>query len=184
MSGGSGRAEQAADPSENASPPARRAHPGELISAGCGLLLLVALFAVQWFGVDEVPGKAGVERVTTENGWDGLVDLRWLVLLTALSAICALLVHATRGEATRVQLGAALTALGSITAGLLVVRVLIDPPGSHEVVDQKLGGVLALVLALGIPLGSHAASLAARGRARELSMDLPRRGVARRRAAR
>jgi hypothetical protein len=44
-------------------------------------------------------------------------------------------------------------ALGTLTAVLLVYRVLIDLPNPSSVVDAKLGAFLGLLFAIGIALG-------------------------------
>jgi hypothetical protein len=45
--------------------------------------------------------------------------------------------------------------LGSVTSVLLIYRVLIELPGSGDVVDQKLGAFLGLLCAMGIAFGGY-----------------------------
>jgi drug/metabolite transporter (DMT)-like permease len=149
-------------------PPApRRAEPGELISAACALVLLALMFFAKWFGVDRLPGQAsGVQRETAENAWQGLTLLRWLMLLTILIAVGSLVLHATqRSHGTTNDTGGVVAALGTLTALLLVYRVLIELPSSNQVVDQKFGAILGVLFALGIALGGHASMREQRSRA-------------------
>ncbi len=137
--------------------PLPRAQPGELAAAGCALLLLVLMFAVEWFGVDRLPGQAnGFQRETAENAWTALTLLRWLMLATIIVAVGAVIIHATqRGHGARTNTGPLVFGLGAITAILLIYRVLIDLPSANQVVDQKLGATLGLLTAIGIALAGY-----------------------------
>ena len=133
---------------------------GELISAAGALALLVAMFAVAWYGVDAIPGAAATSSpaATSENAWDGLTVIRWLMLLTVLVALGAVAVHAwhpTRVTVARLRL--ALLALSTANAAALIFRVLIVLPSSDRVPDQKLGGVVGVIAALGIAVGAYEA---------------------------
>jgi hypothetical protein len=133
---------------------------GELISGASALALLVLTLTVPWYGVDGIPGQPGSRTgmAGTQTGWEGLADVRWLILLTVLVAFATLAVH-TAGPArqTVAALRLTLLALGWGTALVLVVRVLIDLPSSDKVVDQKFGAVLALAVALGLAFGASQA---------------------------
>jgi hypothetical protein len=155
-------AEQPAPSAEEHTP--RRAEPGELISALSALVLFVLMFAAKWYGVDQLPGTtSGFERVTSENAWDALTLLRWLMLLTIVVAIGALVLHATQSaHGTTTDTSGLITGLGTVTAILLIYRVLIDLPSANQVVDQKLGAMLGLLAALGIVFGGHASMRARR----------------------
>ncbi len=138
--------------------PAPRVGRGELISSGSALALLVLLFAVKWFGVNQLPSKllAGAGRATSLNGWQGLAIVRWLVLLAIMVAIGSLVLHINQSQHGRqTDTGAAVMVLGLVAAGLLIYRVLIALPASYQVVDQKLGAMLGLLSALGIALGGY-----------------------------
>jgi predicted metal-dependent peptidase len=56
--------------------------------------------------------------------------------------------------------------LGSITAAVLIYRVLIDLPSAGSVVDQKLGAIIGLLAAVGIAFGGYESTLEERERAR------------------
>jgi hypothetical protein len=136
--------------------PARRLTQGELISAASGLLLVVLMLAVAWYGVDGIPGRLRHRSGTgTETGWQALTAVRWLILATVLVAFAALALHArspTRQAVAGVRLG--LLLLSAATAVALVIRVLIDLPSPDRVVDQKLGAVLGMLAGLGITYGA------------------------------
>jgi hypothetical protein len=139
---------------------ARGVTRGELVSAGCAVLLLVLMLAVAWYGVDQIPAQAGSRGrgALAETGWDGLTGIRWLVLLTVLVALAAVGAHAARPpRQTIAAVRLALLVLSSATAVALIIRVLIDLPSSDRVVDQKLGAVLGMLASLGIVLGAAAA---------------------------
>ena len=129
---------------------ARRLTRGELISAVSALVLTVLMFAADWYGVDSRRGITG-----TETGWQGLTGVRWLILVTVVVAFGAVAAHAaspTRQAVAGVRLG--LLALSCATAVAVIVRVLIALPSSDRVVDQKLGGALGVIAALGIAYGA------------------------------
>jgi hypothetical protein len=133
----------------------RRLTHGELLSAASALLLTIAMFGLEWFGVDGIPGRTP-SLAGAENAWHGLTLVRWVMLLTVAAALGSPLLHASQrshGAATNTSLGVA--ALGTLTAALLVYRVLIDLPSSDQVVDQKLGAFIGVMCALGIALGGY-----------------------------
>lgn len=130
---------------------------GELISATSALLVLVLMLALPWYEVDGIPGRArsGARVTTAQTGWEGLTGLRWLVLVTVLVALAAVIMHAARPSRQMVAgVRLALLVLGSLSAVALVVRVLIDLPSPDRVVDQKVGAVLGMLAALAVVLGA------------------------------
>ncbi len=136
---------------------ARSLTRGELVSAGCAVVLLVLMLVLAWYGVDGMPGRPGSHghATATETGWQGLTGVRWLVLLTVLFALATLAVHAV-GPARQTVAGLRLTllALGSATALALITRVLLDLPSSGRVVDQKLGALVGMLAGLGVAYGA------------------------------
>lgn len=149
----------------------RHTHTGEFVAAASALALCVALFALAWFGSDQPPGRAnGAERATTENGWDGLTIVRWLIVATVIVAVGSLLLHISqRAHGASTDTAAAVTVLGLLTALALTYRVLIDLPSAPSVVDQKVGAYLGLLSAYGVALGGYHALRAARLRDRALA---------------
>jgi hypothetical protein len=135
------------------SPPRFRAG-GELISAGSALLLLVTMFALEWFGVVGPAGHMRSGMNGAEDAWNGLTVVRWLMLVTIAVALGSVLLHATqRGHGAKTNTSLLVTALGTLTAALLIYRVLIELPAPDQIVDVKLGGFLGLLSAIGIALG-------------------------------
>ena len=128
-----------------------RLRPGEIISGAGGVLLLVLLFAVPWYGV-----KSTVGATTTITGWDALTTLRWLLLVTSVAAVALAYFQATRSApAIPVTLSEIVTALGLLSALALVYRVLINVPGPDSAVDARVGGYLGLAVAVAILYGAY-----------------------------
>jgi hypothetical protein len=142
----------AADP-----PPRSRVHSGELISVTSALLLLPFMFAIAWYGVVALPGPTGRSGITTaENAWHGLTFVRWLMVLTIAVTLGSVILHATqRSHGARTDTSLAITVLGTVTAALLIYRVLIDLPDPKSVVDVKIGAYLGMLAAIGIALGGY-----------------------------
>lgn len=129
---------------------------GELMSALCALALLALMFLTAWYGSDQLPSKflAGAGRATSETAWQALTIVRWVMLLTVFVALGSVVLHLTqRSHGNQTETGALVAALGTLTFGLLVYRVLIALPTPNKVVDQKLGAMLGLLCALGIAIG-------------------------------
>ena len=132
-----------------------RSQRGELLSAACALALLVLMFAFAWYGVDGIPGRPAAHGASwTENGWEGLSAVRWVMLVTIVVAIGSpVLRFSQRDRGSAPNASGLILALGALTSVLLIYRVLIDLPSSSAVPDQKLGALLGLASALGITLG-------------------------------
>jgi hypothetical protein len=144
--------------SGSSAPPGSTPHVyrGELTSAVSAVLLLGLMFLTKWYGVAGVPDPSAARPAvsTAENAWNGLSLVHWVMLITILAALGSVLLHASqRSHGTRTDTSLLLFGLGSLTAGLLVYRVLISLPEASKVIDQKLGAVLGLLCALGIALG-------------------------------
>ena len=131
---------------------------GELISAGCALALLILLLATAWYGVAGVPDPTYARPAVsgTETGWEALTDVRWVIVLTAIVAVGAIVLRISQREHGRqTDASRLVTALGLLCSALLIYRVLIVLPSPDKVLDQKLGALLGLGCALGIALGGH-----------------------------
>ena len=132
----------------------RRIGRGELVSTASALVLLVAMFALEWYGVDGIPGRTRLTSV--ENAWEALTLVRWLMLATIVVAVGTPFLHATQStHGSKTSTGLIVTVLGALTAGFLVYRVLIDMPSPNEIVDQKFGALVGLAAALGIAVGGY-----------------------------
>lgn len=157
-----------------------RSRAGEMSAAGFAIVLLVCMFAFAWFGVDEIAGtpaaRGGVVR--TEDAWQAFSVVRWIMLATILAAVAGAVVPSVRKRVSPRRRGVIVTGVGSLTAALLAVRVLIDLPSAGRVPDQKLGALLGLMSALGIALGGWEAMRYAGAEGRSSPARGPRRGVA------
>ena len=131
---------------------------GEAIAGVSAVLLLILMFGAKWYGVAGA-GDALATRsslTSSENAWQALTLLRWLMLITILVAIGAMVLRITqRAHGTSSDLSPIVTTLGSITALLLGYRVLINLPSPGTVLDQKLGAFLGLLCAVGIAFGGY-----------------------------
>lgn len=131
---------------------------GELVSAGCALALLILLLTTAWYGVAGVPDPSYARPAVsgTETGWDGLTDVRWVIVATTIVAVGAVALRISQREHGRqTDASGVVTALGLLCTALLVYRVLIALPSSDKVLDQKLGALLGLACAVGIALGGY-----------------------------
>ncbi len=131
-----------------------RINTGEVISAVSALVLLPLIFGVEWFGAVGLPRATRSGLTTAENAWTVLTNLRWLMLLTIIVAVGAVILHATQADhGTKTETGWLVTLLGVLTMLLLGYRVLINPPNPSAIVDVKIGAYLGLLAALGIAVG-------------------------------
>jgi hypothetical protein len=168
---GQGTGDPPAAPASAAAPApagAPRVLFGELTSSASAVLLLVFLFATEWYGVAGVPDPSAARPAISgaETGWEVLGLVRWVVLLTAVVAIGSVLLHASqRRHGAKTDTSRLVAGLGSITSLLLIYRVLIALPSGAKVIDQKLGACLALICALGIALGGYESRAEHRARA-------------------
>lgn len=136
-----------------------RLRRGELLSAGSALALLIVMFATEWFGVDTLPNAshAGAERETAENAWNGMSDVRWLLMLTILVAIGSVVLHESqRRHGAKTDTGMLVTVLGCLSSAAVIYRVLLELPTPDRVVDQKLGAILGVLATLLIAVGGYA----------------------------
>ena len=143
------------------------------------VLLLVLMFGAKWYGVAGVPDPSAARPAitTTVNGFNGLTDVRWVMLLTIGAALGSVLLHASqRSHGARTDTSRVLVGLGSLTAILLIYRVLIAFPAASRTIDQKLGAYLGLLCAFGMALGARQSMLEQEARTRAASTRR-RRGV-------
>jgi hypothetical protein len=136
--------------------PRGRVYRGELTAALSALALLLLMFATKWYGLAGVPDPSAARPAVSgaENAWNGLTAVRWVMLVTILVALGSVLLHASQREhGTRTDTSRVILGFGSLTAILLVIRVLIALPDPSRVIDQKLGAVLGLLAALGVAAG-------------------------------
>ncbi len=153
---------------DQAEPRPPRHRRGELISAAAALLLLGSMFLLKWYGVAAPPSAfaARSATATAENAWNGLIIIRWLLLLTIIVAVGSVAIHISqRRHGTKTDTGLAVAAIGTVSAIVLIFRVLIALPSPTHVTDQKIGAVLGLLCGVGIALGGFESLREERARA-------------------
>jgi hypothetical protein len=132
---------------------------GQLIAAIGGIVLLISLLFLNWYGVGaSVQTSFGSISVGADFGaWDGqgfAGTIANLIMLAAgIAAVgLALLTATSRTVALPVAASALTAGLGFAAVAMVVLRILFQP-GPNAVVDLKFGIFVALVGALAIAYG-------------------------------
>ncbi len=136
-----------------------RLRRGEWIAVGSALLLLLFMLLLDWYGLSGTlsPTASSLGVRTSLTGWNALTHLRWLLLLTILAAFAlGYLQAARRAPALPATMSLIVLLLALITTLALVYRVLINPPGTGDVLEQRVGAYLGLIASLGITYGGYA----------------------------
>jgi hypothetical protein len=124
---------------------------GEGLAGLAAIVLLVLLFAAKWYG----PGVITSGRVEpgTVTGWQALIHLRWLLLVTIALAV-GLTALATAGRRTWAAAPRVVVVLCALASLLwLGYRVLISiPPGQKAVAYVGLGCSVAILAGAGFSL--------------------------------
>lgn len=118
----------------------RRLRAPDWLAGAAGLVLLLDLFAVRWYG----NGDGSV------SGWTALTILRWLLVLGGVAGV-GLLVAQARCRAPAVPI--TVTVLTSLIALICLIAVVIrtlDPPGSLEL---RAGALIGLVATAALLIG-------------------------------
>jgi hypothetical protein len=136
-----------------------RLRGGEMIAAIGGILLLIALFFFDWYGIGaSVSTPIGEFSIRGDFGaWDRqgfFGTLANLVILAAgIAAVgLALLTATSRTVALPVAAGALTAGLGIAAVVMVLARMLLQPL-DNEFVDLKFGIWLALIGAAGVAIG-------------------------------
>ena len=140
----------------------RLAYAG-LLTGASGAVLLVAMFALDWFSFVEPTQRHAAEKLGVtassvpsvhSDGWDALPAPRWVLLATC--ALCAASVVTARRASPRIaaRVGLALLVVALTSAGLLLFRG-IDPPGPNELATVEAGTYIGLAAALGAAGGAY-----------------------------
>ena len=114
------------------------------------------MFALPWYGLtSNLSETASHEGAPTSwNGWNGLLSLRWLLLVTIVAALALIYFQAARkGPGIPIVLSLIVTLLGGLSTLALIYRVLINTPA--PTLDQRAGAYLGLVAAIGIAYGGY-----------------------------
>jgi len=134
----------------------KRLRLGELVAGASDALLLVLMFALPWCGLtSNLSETASHEGAPTSwNGWNGLLRLCWLLLVTIVAALALIYFQAARkGPGIPIVLSLIVTLLGGLSTLALIYRVLINTPA--PTLDQRAGAYLGLLAAIGIAYGGY-----------------------------
>jgi hypothetical protein len=134
-----------------------RLRRGEMLAAAAAVVLAVSLFGLPWYGLSGAVQRsaAALGISTTISGWDGLTDLRWLILIAVITALAlAFAQGAYRAPAFPSGLSVIASVLGALTSLALIYRVLINVPGPGDLVGARVGAYLGLVSALALTAGA------------------------------
>jgi hypothetical protein len=132
---------------------------GQLIAAAGGVVLLIALLFLNWYGVGgSVQTSFGSISVGADFGaWDGqgfTGTIANLVILAAgVAAVGLALLTATSRTVALPVAASALTAGLGIGAVVMVVLRILFQPGPNGLVDLKFGIFIALLGALAVAYG-------------------------------
>ncbi len=137
----------------------------ERIEAAGAVLLLLALFLLDWYGSDitgTLPGSHISGGTFSATGWESFTGSRWIWLATIVLALGSTYAAAAdqRLEGP-VRLGACVFGLGVLSSLLILYRIVHHPgPGAsgHGVriaYDVKLGIWPGLIAALAITVGGY-----------------------------
>jgi hypothetical protein len=132
---------------------------GELIAAVGGIVLLIALFFFDWYGIGtSVSTPIGEFSIRGDFGaWDRqgfLGTLANLVILAAgVAAVGLAFLTATSRTVALPVAASALTAGLGIAAVVMVLGRMIFQPLDNDFVDLKFGIWLALIGAAGVAIG-------------------------------
>ncbi len=137
---------------------------GERVAGVSGVLLVVFMFAFNWFGLKLEAGVVALPNEITGDAW-GSYDFTDIVLfISALAAIGLALLAASEREVRLPAASAIVAGLGLLSV-LLVVISIISPPnlGGVDVSgpgidhERKIGVWLGLIAAAGVAAGGYMA---------------------------
>jgi hypothetical protein len=133
---------------------------GELIAAAGGIVLLFAMFALDWYEVaadlstpfGDVSVEGGGVRAWESQGFTGTIaDL--VILAAAVAAVGLAVVTATSRTVALPVAASALTAGLGIAAVVMVLLRMLFQPGPNEFVELRFGIWLALISSAVIAYG-------------------------------
>jgi hypothetical protein len=135
-----------------------RVRTPEWLLGAISLLLLVDLFAAPWYGVSPTfaPGFRLLGQATSATGWQALLILGPIVLLTAVGGLAGLVCQAaSRGPALPVAVitlteGVAVIALIGLIVRVLLLSPSVLVPGTagSDAIGTRFGAYAGLVLVI------------------------------------
>jgi len=139
--------------------PAARLRRGEVVAGVSAIVLLALMLLTPWYGLRGAGGRlaasAGLSSDVTVDGFNGLTTVRWLMLVTIVSALGLSWLQATRrAPALPVSFSVIVTVLGLLTTLALIYRVLINVPGPDALIQSRFGAYLGLAAAAALTYGA------------------------------
>ena len=143
-----------------------RLNTGEKLAAASAVLLLIFMFALDWFSVDVGGGSVGgfsIPGVSVGgNAWEsfGFIDI--VLFLAVISGIALGVVKAMGESDADLPLSSITAGIGGLAALLVLFRI-ISPPGfdipdnSGIDVGRDIGVFLGFLAALGVGAGGYMA---------------------------
>jgi hypothetical protein len=137
----------------------------ERIEAAGAVVLLLALFLLDWYGTDvtgTLPGSHISGGTLSSTGWESFTSSRWIWLAAIVLALgSAYAASAAQRSEGPIRLGACVLGIGAASSVLILYRVIHHPgPGvsGHGVritYDVKFGIWPGLIAALAITVGGY-----------------------------
>jgi hypothetical protein len=114
-----------------------RLRTGEWLVVAAAIVLVVALFALHWYG-----------GVDPRDGWRAVPALRWLILVTVTVALVTALTQVRPGPGLSAALDVVALVLSSLTLVLLAIRLATT--GATLAVGAFVGLTASIALVTGI----------------------------------
>jgi hypothetical protein len=144
-----------------------RLHRGDRILAVGALALLVLMFCFKWFALDLSSLGGGVSALvgallgakglsTSVNAWHSLEVIRWVLLLTVISAMALVMLDGIdRKRELALSPSIVVAGLGALSSVLVFWRVFVSHPFAHASV--KPAAYLGLAACILIGYGGYLA---------------------------
>lgn len=135
-----------------------RLRRGEIVVGAGAVVLLASMFFLKWYGLSTIAGPTAANPSVSGslNGWDALLHLRWLILVTIACGLGLVFAQTTRrAPALPVSMSVIVTVLGVPTALALAYRVLINTPGPDSLLQPKAGAFVGLLGAIALSGGGY-----------------------------
>jgi hypothetical protein len=109
---------------------------GEWLAAVAAIVLVASLPALHWYG-----------GIHPRTGWEALPTLRWVVLVTVVVTLAAVVAQLRRGPALSAALDVVALLLSTVTTILLVIRLATT--GASLSAGAFVGLAASIVMGLG-----------------------------------
>lgn len=145
--------------------------PEWVLGVGGGVLL-ASMLLLPWYSLATFSGPPGppIPGAPVEvDGWHGLTNAHWLVIVAVLLALAAFVAQGRRkAPALPVTLVVLASWFGGLTFLWLIYRVVISPPGG-----RGIGGWIGLIAAAAIAYGGYASARMEGIADKDAPLDIP-----------